>query len=69
MATYTFLASVRRDGDVFLAECPAVGTLGRGKTLEEALETLRLATELYLEEFRAPDDGRPMFTTFKVDVT
>lgn len=69
MATHTFLALVRKDRNGFVAECPEVGTLGRGDTMEEALETLRLATELYLEEFCVPKKGRPLFTTFDVRLT
>jgi len=30
---------------------PEVGTFSQGKTLEEAIDNLREATELYLEEF------------------
>jgi len=34
-----------------VAECPEVGTVSQGTTLEEAVANLREAMELYLEEF------------------
>ena len=36
---------------MFVAKCPEVGTISQGYSLEEALENLKKATELYLEEF------------------
>ena len=43
--------------DVYVAECPEVGTASQGDTVEDALANLKEATELYLEEF-------PLFNTF-----
>jgi predicted RNase H-like HicB family nuclease len=37
--------------DVYVAECPKVGTASQGDTVEEVLTKLREATELYLKEF------------------
>lgn len=62
----TFTAVIHREGDLFVAECPELGSVSQGKSMEEALENLREATELYLEEF--PDaraSGRPFVTTFE----
>ena len=36
---------------MYVADCPEVGTVSQGKTIEEALANLKEATELYLEEF------------------
>jgi predicted RNase H-like HicB family nuclease len=36
---------------MYIAKCPEVGTVSQGYTIEEALENLKEATELYLEEF------------------
>jgi predicted RNase H-like HicB family nuclease len=47
---------------------PETGTTTEGETLEEALENLREATELYLEEFPLKASGQPVITTFPVDV-
>ena len=40
-----------RDEDMYIAECPEVGTVDQGETIEEAIAGLREATRLYLEEF------------------
>lgn len=47
----TFTAAIHREDDMFVAECPEVGTASLGATIEEALGNLKEATELYLEEF------------------
>ena len=36
---------------MYVAECPEVGTVDRGATIEEAIAGLKEATRLYLEEF------------------
>ena len=47
----TFTAIIHKEEDMYIAECPEVGTVSQGKTLEEAINNLKEATELYLEEF------------------
>ena len=37
--------------DVYVAECPEVGTASQAETVEEALAKLKEATELYLEDY------------------
>lgn len=61
----TFTAIIRREEDWFVAECPEVGTVSQGRSLDDALDNLREATELYLEEFPAPDAPHPLLTTFE----
>ena len=39
---------------------------GDGETIEEALEDLKEATELYLEEFPMTTDSKPIITTFEI---
>jgi predicted RNase H-like HicB family nuclease len=68
MTTRTFAAVVRRENDLYVAECPEIGTVSQGQTIDEALANLREATELYLEEFPLPDTGRPLLTTFEAKV-
>jgi len=68
MSTKTFTAVLHREEDMFVAECPEVGTVSQGPTIDEALINLREATELYLEEFPLPDVERPLLTTFEVAV-
>ena len=45
---------------------PETGTTTQGETVEEALENLREATELYLEEFPLATTGTSLLTTFEV---
>ena len=66
MAVRTFTAVIHKEEDLYVAECPEVGTVSQGYTLEEALANLKEATELYLEEFPLPEVGRPLVTTFEV---
>ena len=44
-------AVMHKEEDMDVAECPGVGTVSQGKTVKEAVENLKEATELYLEEF------------------
>ncbi len=47
----TFTAVLHKEEDMYVAECPEVGTVSQGKTIEQALNHLKEATVLYLEEF------------------
>jgi len=51
MVTRTFTAVLHKEDDLYVAECPEVGTVSQGYTIEEAAANLKEATELYLEEF------------------
>ena len=44
---------------------PETGTPTQRESINEALASLREATELYLEEFPLPDVGQSIITTFK----
>ena len=50
-------AILHREEEVYVAECPEVGTVSQGDTVEEALANLREATELFLEECPAAGVG------------
>jgi predicted RNase H-like HicB family nuclease len=65
MAERTFTAVIHREEDLFVAECPEVGTVSQGYTLEEAVANLKEATEIYLEEFPPPRPSRVIMTTFE----
>ena len=65
--TRTFTAILYREEDVYVAECPEVGTVSQGETIEEALSNLKEATELYLEEFPIPNTSPRLITTFSVE--
>lgn len=47
----TLSAVLHKEEDVYVAECPEVGTVSQGETVEEAIKNLKEATALYLEEF------------------
>ena len=49
-----------------MAECPEAGTVSQGYTVEEAVNNLKEATELYLEEFPKTKKKRAILTTFEV---
>jgi predicted RNase H-like HicB family nuclease len=51
MPLRTYTAIVHKEDDLYVAECSEVGTVSQGKTVGEAMNNLREATELYLEEF------------------
>ena len=51
MKMITLAAVFHKEEDMYIAQCPEVGTVSQGKTIEEALNNLKEATELYLEEF------------------
>lgn len=51
-----YTAVINKEEDMFVAECPEVGTVSQGYSLDEAINNLKEATELYLDEF--PDKAR-----------
>lgn len=44
-------AVIHKEEDMYVAQCPEVGTVSQGKTIDEAISNVKEATELYLEEF------------------
>jgi predicted RNase H-like HicB family nuclease len=69
MPVKTFTAVVHKEDNLYVAECPEVGTVSQGNTMEEAIANLKEATELYLEEFPLPDVTKPIMTTFEAMVS
>ena len=61
-------AILYREDEVYVAECPEVGTASQGDSIEEALANLREATELYLEACPQPVLAPRLLTTFEVSV-
>ena len=47
MAERTFTAVIHKEDDLYVADCPEVGTVSQGRTIEEAIANLKEATELY----------------------
>ncbi|KJR99111.1 MAG: hypothetical protein VR65_16850 [Desulfobulbaceae bacterium BRH_c16a] len=62
----TFTAVIHKEDDLYVAECPEVGTASQGESIEEAASNLQEATALYLEEFPLKQTYRPILTTFEV---
>ena len=69
MVTRTLMAVLHREEELYVAECPEVGTVSQGYTVEEAIANLKEATELYLEEFPLPLVSKPLMTTFEAAVS
>jgi predicted RNase H-like HicB family nuclease len=61
-------AILHREDEVYVAECPEVGSVSQGDTIEEALANLKEATELYLEECPQPVSAPRLLTTFEVSL-
>ena len=68
MASITLTAIIHQEEDLYVSECPEIGTVSQGSTIEEALQNLKEATELYLEEFPLQQVSRSLMTTFEVPV-
>ena len=66
MSVRTFTAVLHREEDMYVAECPEVGTVSQGTTVEDAVANLKEATELYLEEFPLERTEKAFLTTFEV---
>ena len=57
-------AVIHKEGKLYVAQCPELGTISQGTTKEEALQNLQEATELYLEEFPKKVPAQTFITTF-----
>jgi len=65
MRKQVFSAVLHKEGRWYVAECPEVGTVSQGLSVEQAIANLKEATELYLEEFPRPHGAQPILTTFE----
>ncbi len=63
-----FTAIVHKEDNLYVAECAEIGTASQGSLIEEAIENLREATEVYLEEFPLKEASHPILATFEVAV-
>ncbi len=66
--TNTFTAILHKEINLYVAECPEVGTAIQGTTIEEAIKNLQEATEVSLEEFPLKETFHPILTTFEVAI-
>ena len=44
MSVRTFAAILHKEKDIYVAECPEVGTVSQGPTIEKAISNLKEAT-------------------------
>jgi len=64
-----FTAIIRKGEKQFVALCPEVDVVSQGRTAADALQNLREAVQLYLEEMGQPDEfsgGKTVVTRFAV---
>lgn len=66
MKSRSFTVILHKEDDMYVAECPEVGTVDQGETIEEAIAGLREATRLYLEEFTLPETSPRFVTSIEV---
>ncbi len=64
----TFTAIIEKEEDMYVATCTEVGTVSQGESVEKAVENLKEATELYLEEFPLKKRSKPLITTFDIAI-
>lgn len=68
MRSQHLTAILHLEEDVYVAECPEVGSVSQGDSIEEALANLREATELLLEESPTLSSAPRLLTTFEVNL-
>jgi predicted RNase H-like HicB family nuclease len=54
-----FTAAITHEAPWYVARCLEVEVASQGKSVEEALDNLREALELYFEDTPVPDLGEP----------
>lgn len=66
--TYRFSAVVQKEGKWYVSWCPELDIASQGEIIEEAIENLKEAIELYLEDEDAqiPTAGQVFTTTVEV---
>ena len=66
---------IHKEKNIYVAECNEIGIVSQGYTIDEAINNLKEATELYIEEFpiveskpvRQFDFGKGTFTFISDD--
>jgi predicted RNase H-like HicB family nuclease len=66
MKNRTFTVLLYKEDNMYIAECPEVGTVDQGETIEQASAGLKEATRLYLEEFSLPETSPRFVTSIEV---
>ena len=69
MREVTLTAVIHQEDELFVAECPELGTASQGRNIAEAVANLREATELFLEaQPTVLPQTRAILTTFSIAV-
>jgi predicted RNase H-like HicB family nuclease len=67
MKKYTFPVVIEKDQDGYFAMCPALeGCYSQGDTYEEALENIKDAIRLILEDMEMSDELAPDINSFSL---
>lgn len=66
MKSRSFTVVIYKEDDMYIAECPEVGTVDQGETIEQAVAGLKEATKLYLEEFPLSETTPRYITTMDI---
>ena len=66
METRSLTAILHKERESWVAECPEIGTVSQGPTIENAPANLKEATEHYLSEFPLPEAPQALLTTFEI---
>ena len=67
----TFSSVVWKENDKYVSWCPDLDIASQGKTIEEALNNLKEAIELYFEDEDAQiptETSQPILTTVSVEI-
>lgn len=60
MTNEDLTAIIYKEANIYVAQCPQIGTVSQGKNVAQALANLKEATELYLQEFPIPGITLPI---------
>lgn len=66
MKSRSFTVILHKEDDIYVAECPEVGMVDQGETIEQTIAGLKEATRLYLEEFSLPETSPRLVTSIEV---
>ncbi|MCK5042783.1 MAG: type II toxin-antitoxin system HicB family antitoxin [Candidatus Aenigmarchaeota archaeon] len=66
----SFMISIQKEDNFFVARCPELNVTSQGKTIEDAQANIKEAIELYIESFgieNIPQEiSQPFWTTVDV---
>lgn len=63
---HKLIAVVHKEENMYVADCPEIGTVSQGNTEEEAVKNLKEATELYLEVHQVKHSIKSSILSFEV---